>query len=278
MRKLILIIIIFILACSSLSCLHREKALEVDSKLPGGSYYIRYFEECTLKLQCSGQLKKEDITDRKAYFMTFETEGLDILLAYQYLDSKLFRKYFYFYDEQYNLIKCEYTDSDDNILSYHIYKYDDKNNLIREMSFLKNDKLYKDIKYVYEDFDKIKVIDVKDYSEEDFVRRKYIIIEYDVEGNIIRQTDYDTFFLVFKPPIGKATKASLKRYFMRSPDVLKYDIVVETENYTGYTILHRKISPKEITEKLLFSLKNVGEIRDIKHIEYSDQIIIKFLR
>ncbi len=273
MKKLNLIIIILFVTLSLLSCLHREKP-----KLPGSAYYVRYFEECTLRLQCAGQLNKEEITNKKKYFMTFETQGMDILLAYQYLNDSLFRKFFYFYDEQNNLIKTEYTDPENNLLSYHIYKYDKNNNLIRALSYLKNDKIYKDVKYIYNEFNKISVIDVKDYSEEEFVRKQYIVIEYNIEGKVISQTDYDTFFLMFKPPVGKATKVSLKRYFMRNPDILEYEFITEKKDYTAYTVLHKKISPKDVTEKLLFSLRNIGEIRDTKHIEYTNRNIIKFLR
>jgi hypothetical protein len=57
--------------------------------------------------------------------------------------------------------------------------------------------IYRITKYTYEEFDRIRIIDIKDYSEKEFVKRQYVVIEYDAEGNITKQTDYDTYYLVF---------------------------------------------------------------------------------
>lgn len=277
MKNKITIILLIFLSLLVSHCLHREYAEEVDPELPRGNYYIRYFETCGMQVNCNNQLTKEKAERLDEYYMTFEKGELLIVLAYYYRDKELFRKLFYYYDELENLIKAEFTDSNNNILSYNLYEYDDKKILLRMLEYLEGDILYKDTRFIYKEFGKIKIIDSKDYSESEFVRRKYIVFNYNAQGELISQTDYDTYYLVFKPPIGELTKDFLTRYFLKNPRILEYELVSETEDYAGYTILHLKTNTKEIAQKLLVALNFVGEIRDIKETKF-DKNIITFIR
>ncbi|MFW5799390.1 MAG: hypothetical protein ACOCV8_01140 [Spirochaetota bacterium] len=275
-----LIIILIIISITGLfvnNCLHREYTIDTDPQLPEGEYFIRYFEYCGMRANCTNQIDENKALKSNEYFKTFETSDIKIVLAYHYKMEELYRKIFYHYNEKEKLIKSEYTDPANNILSYNIFKYNKNRKLVEVLEYLKDDnkddKLYRQTKYIYNESDKIKIIDIKEYTQKDFVRRKYIIILYDIEGEITSQTEYDTYYLVFKPSIGSITKDMLQSYFLQNPSINDYELIEDSDKYTGYTILHIKYNTKEIAKHLLLALKFVGEIRETKRLEFSDNII-----
>ncbi len=277
-KKLVLILIILIIFTIIISCTTTlEEVQDVDPLIPKGNYIVRYFERCNIEAECFVELDPKYAVDFDDYFKTFWDKKDYLWLAYNFNMGELYRKYVFYYNKLGYMTKSEYRDPEDDLLSYTLYEYDENRNLVRVAEFLKDDILKKETIYIYEDFDRIKIIDVRDYTEEEFVRRKYVVIEYDVEGNIVNETDYDTYFLVFKPPIGELTRDFLLRYFLKNPDIIDYKLVKDTFNYTGFTILHIRTNPTKIVEKLLFSLNFVGEIRDVYKVNYSKDNIITFL-
>ncbi len=276
-KTLIIISLMLIITAISSCTAALEEVENVDPIIPAGTYIVKYFERCNEDAECFVKLGPKYAVDFDDYFKTFWDKKDYLWLAYNYYMGELYRKYVYNYNKLGLMTRSEYRDSDDELLSYIIYEYDEYRNLIRVAKYLKGDKLEKETKYIYEDFDRIKIIDVKDYSEKEFVRRKYVVIEYDVEGNIVNETDYDTYYLIFKPPIGDLTRDFLIRYFLKNPDIIDYKMVQDKTEYTGYTILHLRTHPTKIVEKLLFSLNFVGEISDVYKVNYSKDNIITFL-
>lgn len=272
--KMLLIIIFIISIISIIFCSgNRIFVEEVDPELPEDVYYKRYFESCNMEGSCSNQVDEDEVIKLKEYYETYENRDYEIVLAYYYKDDGLFRKYFYYYNDMNNIEKTNYTDPDNNLLSYNEYEYDRNKNLIKKEQYLADGTLYKETKYIYEDFDKLKIINTLDYTPEEFVRRQYVVIEYDIEGEIVAQTDYDTYYLVFKPSIGTITKDMLMNYFLKNPRIIEQELIADNVDYTGYTILHVKNNTKDIAQKLLVSLNSVGEVRDTEDVKFTKNII-----